>query len=84
MGILTIGELLMSPTMLALTAKRAPADARGRYMSIYNLSHPIGNAFGPALAGLLYDQFYPAIDLVQCRFLLSDRRNRVFGALPEE
>lgn len=59
MGILTIGELLMSPTMLALTAKRAPADARGRYMSIYNLSHPIGNAFGPALAGLLYDQFIP-------------------------
>ncbi|HRY20550.1 MAG TPA: MFS transporter, partial [Flexilinea sp.] len=31
----------------------------GRYMSIYNLSHPIGNAFGPALAGLLYDQFIP-------------------------
>ena len=61
MAILTTGELMLSPTLLSLTAKRAPADARGRYMSIYNLAHPIGYAFGPALAGNLYERTYPQV-----------------------
>lgn len=59
MAIMTIGEVLVSPTVLALTARRAPVDARGRYMGIYNLAYPIGYAIGPALAGDLFDRFAP-------------------------
>ncbi len=59
MVVMTIGELLITPTVLSLTAERAPVDARGRYMSIYNLAHPIGYAFGPVMAGSLYDRYQP-------------------------
>ena len=56
MGILTIGELLMSPTMLALT-KNTVGCPREEIWYLQSFS-PIGNAFGPALASL-YDQFIP-------------------------
>ncbi|GAP41808.1 MDR family MFS transporter [Flexilinea flocculi] len=59
MAILTIGEILMSPTMSALAARLSPSDARGRYMSILSLAHPFGYGIGPACAGYLYDVFYP-------------------------
>jgi len=59
MAVLTVGELMITPTMLAITAKRAPAEARGRYLSIYNLAHPVGYAFGPALAGNFYERLFP-------------------------
>lgn len=59
MAVLTIGEILMSPTMSALAARLSPSDARGRYMSILSLAHPFGYGIGPACAGYLYDVFSP-------------------------
>lgn len=59
MAVLTVGELLMTPTMSALTARLSPPDARGRYMSILSLAHPVGYGIGPAFAGYLYDFFIP-------------------------
>ncbi len=59
MAVLTVGEVMMTPTMSALTARLSPADARGRYMSILSLALPVGYGVGPALAGYLYDAFIP-------------------------
>jgi MFS family permease len=59
MAVLTVGELLMTPTMSALTARLSPPDARGRYMSILSLAHPVGYGIGPAFAGYIYDFFVP-------------------------
>ncbi len=59
MAVLTVGEVIMTPTMSALTARLSPADARGRYMSIMSLAQPVGYGIGPAFAGYLYDRFFP-------------------------
>lgn len=59
MTVQTIGEIILSPTMLSLTARRAPADARARYMGILNLSYPVGSAVGPALAGNIFERIAP-------------------------
>jgi MFS family permease len=60
MVIMTTGELIMSPTASTLAADLAPADSRGRYMSIFGLSWPVGAGIGPVVAGFLSEQFAPA------------------------
>ncbi|NPV76178.1 MAG: MFS transporter [Anaerolineae bacterium] len=59
MVIMTIGELVMTPTATSLVAALAPADMRGRYMSVYGLTWPVALGVGPILAGLLYDHVSP-------------------------
>jgi MFS family permease len=59
MVILTIGEMIMIPTSTALTANLAPADMRGRYMSIYGLTWSVGFGVGPVLGGYLNDNLAP-------------------------
>jgi MFS family permease len=59
MAVMTTGELLVTPTLLSFTAAKAPPDARGRYMGIYSLAHPIGFAIGPVISGYLYDHTVP-------------------------
>ena len=59
MVILTIGELIMTPTATSLTAQLAPEDMRGRYMSVYSLTWPLAAGFGPIFAGLLNDNIAP-------------------------
>ncbi len=61
MAVMTIGELLMTPTMTNLAAKLAPPEARGRYMSILSLAQPFGTAVGNALHGNVYDLISPAM-----------------------
>ncbi len=61
MAVMTVGELLMTPTMTNLTAKLAPPDARGRYMSILSLAQPFGTAVGNAMHGNVYDLISPAM-----------------------
>jgi MFS family permease len=60
MVILTIGELIMSPTITTLVANIAPADMRGRYMSVYGLTWGVGVGIGPVIAGYSSDHFFPA------------------------
>lgn len=60
MVIMTIGELVTIPTATTLTANLAPADMRGRYMSIYGLTWGIGTGLGPVIGGLLNDWIAPA------------------------
>ncbi len=59
MVILTIGELILIPTSTTYTANLAPAEMRGRYMSIYTLTWGIGNGVGPILGGFLNDNISP-------------------------
>jgi MFS family permease len=59
MVILTIGELILVPTSTTYAANLAPADMRGRYMSIYTLTWGLGNGIGPVLGGFLNDTISP-------------------------
>ena len=59
MLIVTFGELISSPTATSLAANMAPADMRGRYMSIYGLTWGVAVGIGPVLGGLLSDNFGP-------------------------
>lgn len=59
MAVMTFGEIILSPTMMAFTARRAPIDARARYMGLYNLAYPVGYAIGPAIAGLIFEYVAP-------------------------
>ncbi len=59
MAVMTMGELIMSPTMSDIAAKLAPADARGRYMSVLSLARPFGQGIGPAFLGFVNDMISP-------------------------
>lgn len=59
MVIMTVGELILVPTSSTFTANRAPADMRGRYMSIYGLTWGIASGIGPLFGGFLSDQIGP-------------------------
>lgn len=57
MVIISIGELIIVPTASTLVANLAPADMRGRYMSIYGLTWSLSIGIGPLLGGFLSDSF---------------------------
>lgn len=59
MVIITIGELIIVPTSSTYVANLAPADMRGRYMSIYGLTWSLSIGIGPLLGGFLSDNFGP-------------------------
>lgn len=60
MVIMTIGELIAVPTSSTFVANLAPADMRGRYMSLYGLTWSIGSGVGGLAGGLLSDTISPA------------------------
>ncbi len=59
MVIMTIGELIFAPTSSTYVANIAPADMRGRYMSIFNLVQRFASGTGPVLGGWLSDTIHP-------------------------
>jgi MFS family permease len=59
MVIITIGEMLVTPTGQAIVAKLSPEDMRGRYMAVYGFSWIIPTAVGPLAAGLIMDNYNP-------------------------
>jgi len=59
MVIITIGEMLVSPTGQAIVTQFAPEDMRGRYMAVFGFSWVIPFAIGPLLAGLVLDNLNP-------------------------
>jgi len=60
MVIMTIGELILIPTATTYVANLAPAEMRGRYMSIYGLTWGVATGIGPVLGGFLNDNLGPA------------------------
>jgi len=59
MVVFTFGELITMPTGTAYVANRAPAELRGRYMSIYWLTWGCARAVAPMIGGTLNDQVSP-------------------------
>jgi len=59
MVIMTIGELILAPTSSTYAANLAPVDKRGRYMSLYGLTWPVGAGIGPLFGGILSDTLGP-------------------------
>jgi MFS family permease len=55
MVILTLGELILVPTASKYVADLAPAELRGRYMSIYWLSWGVARTLAPLIGGHLND-----------------------------
>jgi MFS family permease len=59
MVILTFGELTLVPTASKYVADTAPADLRGRYMSIYWLGWGMARTLSPIIGGFLNDNIAP-------------------------
>lgn len=59
MVIITIAEMIVSPTGQAVVAKLSPEDMRGRYMAVFGFSWTLPTAIGPLLAGLVMDNYNP-------------------------
>lgn len=59
MVILTFGELTLVPTASKYVADKAPADLRGRYMSIYWLGWGLARTLSPIIGGFLNDNLAP-------------------------
>lgn len=59
MVVMSFGELIIVPPASTYVANIAPAEMRGRYMSIFGLTWAFGQGVGPVLGGLLNDNFGP-------------------------
>ena len=59
MIILTFGELVIVPTASKYVADVAPANLRGRYMSIYWFGWGLARTLSPLIGGFLNDAFFP-------------------------
>ncbi len=57
MVIITIAEMVITPSSQSYASKIARPENRGRYLAFYNLSQTFGWAFGPLLGGILLDIF---------------------------
>lgn len=59
MVMITVGELILVPTATTYVANLAPADMRGRYMSVFTFSWGVGSGIGPVVGGVLNDKIGP-------------------------
>ncbi len=59
MVVLTFGELTLVPTATKFVADLAPADMRGRYMSLYWFAWGMSRATAPLIGGALNDNIGP-------------------------
>jgi MFS family permease len=59
MVVLTFGELTLVPTASKYVADLAPADLRGRYMSLYWLGWGLARTLSPLVGGYLNDNIAP-------------------------
>jgi MFS family permease len=57
MFVITMGELVVTPSSQTMVAQMAPPEARGRYMSVNGFISYIGTAVGPAFGGQLMDTY---------------------------
>jgi MFS family permease len=56
-AIITVGEIIFSPTALSVVGELSPWDRRGRYMGFFGLSEMLGISGGPLVGGVLLDAF---------------------------
>ncbi len=56
MFVITMGEMIVSPSSMNLVANMSPENERGRYMGFYGLFSSYGFAAGPFVGGVLMDR----------------------------
>ncbi len=56
MTVVTLGEIVVSPSLQALAANLAPDQVRGRYIGFHGLMTQLGMALGPLLGGISAEQ----------------------------
>ncbi len=59
MVVMTLGELIFMPTSTTYVANMAPAEMRGRYMSLFGLSWNVASGVGTPFGGFLNQRFGP-------------------------
>jgi len=57
MVVITMGEVIFSPTSTAAVANMAPSERVGRYMGFFGLTEALGWSAGPFIGGLLFDRW---------------------------
>jgi MFS family permease len=60
MAIITIGELIITPTAIAYVARIAPVEMRARYMGLFGVAFPVAMGIGPLMGGTISDTYSPA------------------------
>ena len=57
MEIITCGEMLFSPTSLAIIGALAPEELRGNYVDFFRVSWTLVISLAPLIGGILLDHF---------------------------
>ena len=57
--VITVGEMILVPMATTYVADMAPADMRGRYMSVFALTWGVAIGVGPVVGGFLNDLISP-------------------------
>ena len=57
--LITIGEMTMSPVMMAMVSRFASEEKRGRYMAVFELGWVLPNTFASLCGGLVIDNLNP-------------------------
>lgn len=55
LGVLAVGDVLLSPVSSSVVTEMAPVELRGRYVSVWTLVWMFGLSLGPTFGGLLMD-----------------------------
>jgi MFS family permease len=55
--VITIAEMIVSPSSLSYASLIADVRHKGRYMGFFNLSQSLGWSFAPLIGGILLDTF---------------------------
>jgi MFS family permease len=93
MVVITLGEIITSPSSMNLVANLSPENERGRYMGIFGLFTSTGWSLGPFVGGVLFDAFklqpfllwggialfaiFSAIGYFALKAILSEKADRV-------
>jgi MFS family permease len=54
---ITLGEITVAPTSLAVVGEHSPPGMRGRYQGLFGISETLGISVGPFMGGILLDVF---------------------------
>jgi len=92
MLLITMGEIVYSPSSMNIVSRMAKPEVRGRYMSMADMMVSGGFAFGPAVGGFLMDKYAGSIEtmwlllgglLIMCVLGLLVLRGKVRGKIDD-
>jgi len=55
--VITVGEMIVSPTTMSYASIIADPEHKGRYLGFFNVSHSLGWSLAPLVGGVLLDSF---------------------------